>query len=348
MKNVTSLQIGSDLEVNVNGVLESEMQSGAARNRVNRRDFLKMCGLVAAALSLPGRYAHQIADALAAAPRLPVVWLEFQDCTGDTESFLRASPVQDPLQSGKTEPQITDLLLDHISLDYHETIMVPSGLNAEKSLSDIVSAYQGQFVAIVEGSIPTADNGIYCTIGGRTALSRAQEVLPKARAVIALGSCSTDGGLAAASPNPTQAKGVNDAVPGLANLVNMPGCPANVVNLVSVIVYLITFNQLPPLDSQKRPRFAYGETIHDDCPREDHFESGRFVLAWGDEGHKKGWCLFKMGCKGPVTRNNCNIVKWNQKTNWPVEAGHPCIGCASPSFWDLQAPIYKQLANFDD
>ena len=335
----------------MNSNLESENQTNTtntSKHRMNRRDFLKVCSMAAATLSLPGRYAQQIAKALTAAPRLPVVWLEFQDCTGDTESFLRASPVQDPLQSGKTDPQITDLLLDYISLDYHETIMVPSGVNSEKSLRDIVDNYSGQFVAVVEGSIPTANNGIYCTIGGRTALSRAQEVLPHARAVIALGACSTDGGLAAAAPNPTQAKGVNAAVPGLANLVNMPGCPANVVNLVAVIVYLITFNQLPPLDSQKRPLFAYGDTIHDECPRKDFYEENRFVLAWGDEGHKNGWCLYKMGCKGPVTRSNCNQVKWNQKTNWPVEAGHPCIGCASPSFWDSLPSLYTPVPNFDD
>ncbi len=67
------------------------------------------------------------------------------------------------------------------------------------------------------------------------------------------------------------------------------------------------------------------------------------MLAWGDAGHRQGWCLFKMGCKGPRTRSNCNQVKWNDGVNWPIGAGHGCVGCAADKFWDKLTPIYQPL-----
>lgn len=318
------------------------VQDRLARKGVSRRDFLKLCGLAAGALALPVRYVDRIAQALAQSGRLPVVWLEFQDCTGDTESFLRASAHIDPLQPGVTDPGLTDLLLDVISVEYHETIMAPAGFQAEASLDDVLAAYPGQFVAVVEGAIPAAGNGVYCTIGGRTALDRAQQVLPQARAVIAMGSCAWDGGLAAAAPNPTGAVGVKDAVTGLPNLLALPGCPANVVNLVASMVYLLTFDQLPDHDSLGRPYFAYGQEIHDRCERKDFEENDQYVLAWGDEGHQKGWCLKKMGCCGPETHSNCYKELWNDGTSWPIRAGHPCIGCTESRFWDRFAPFYSE------
>jgi hydrogenase small subunit len=308
-----------------------------ANKGVTRRDFIKFAGLLTATLALPATYTRQVTRALLTAIRPPVVWMEFQDCTADSESFLRAN-----------NPGVDDLLLEIISLDYHETLMAPVGAMAEKSLMDTVANYPGQYIAIVEGSIPTANNGIHCTINGKSALSRAQTVCSNALATIAVGSCAWDGGLAAALPNPTGAKGVKDAVPGLATLINLPGCPCNVVNLLAVITHYLTFKQWPSTDAQGRPTSIYGETVHDECPREDHYEEGRFVLAWGDAGHRQGWCLCKMGCKGPETQNNCPSVKWNDGTCWPVQAGHGCLGCAHPGFWDQMSPFYNSLSCQDD
>lgn len=317
-------------------------------NQINRRDFLKFCSLMTTVLALPVSYTDRIVSALSAAARLPVIWLEFQDCTGDSESFLRASLRNDPLQSGVTDPAIVDILLDYISLDYHETLMAPAGAATEISLMDTVNKYPQEYVCVIEGSIPTADNGVYCTIRGRTALSIAQEVTSKARAVIAVGSCAWDGGLPGANPNLTGAKGVKDALHGLSNLVCLPGCPANVVNIVAVIVYLITFNKLPKMEFGFRPYFAYEEELHDECECHDHYEAHRFVEKWGDEGHRKGWCLLKMGCRGKRTDHNCPTVRWNDSTSWPVAAGHGCIGCASPQFWDRQGSFYTPIGENDD
>jgi hydrogenase small subunit len=284
-----------------------------------------------ATLALPTHYIPRVARALATATRPPLVWLEFQDCTGDTESFLRAH-----------QPSVDDLLLETISLDYHETIMVPVGEMTEKSLTDTMGTYPGQYICIVEGSIPTRDGGIYCTIRGRTALSIAQEVCGGALATIAAGTCAWDGGVAAAAPNPTGAVGVRDAVPGLSNLIALPGCPANAVNITATLVHYLTFSQWPAADGSGRPYFAYDEEIHEECERYQHYEAGRFVLAWGDQGHRRGWCLRKMGCRGPETHHNCPAVQWNEGTSWPVGAGHGCIGCSEPGFWDSHAPFYRE------
>jgi hydrogenase small subunit len=314
-----------------------------AERGVSRRDFLKLCGMVAAVLSLPKGSAETMSIALAASTRVPVLWLEFQGCTGDSESFTRAYQRPDPAVSGATDPSITSLLLDVISVDYHETLMAPSGYYAGQSLQQTMQNYSGQYLCIIEGSIPTGNGGAFCCIGGRTALSIVQEVVSHARATVALGTCAWDGGLAGAAPNPTGAVGVKQAAPGAPNLLVIPGCPSNSANLVASIVYLLTYNAWPSRNSSGVPSFAYGREIHEECPRHDHYEDDEYVLAWGDQGHRDGWCLFRMGCRGPRTRSNCPQMKWNEGTSWCIGAGHGCIGCDSSGFWDKQSPFYIPL-----
>ncbi len=129
---------------------------------------------------------------------------------------------------------------------------------------------------------------------------------------------------------------MKDIVSGVP-IVNLPGCPLNVDNLTATVVHYLTFQELPALDDLGRPLFAYGRRIHDNCERRGHFDAGEFVEAWGDEGHRKGWCLYKMGCKGPVAFQNCPSIRWNEGTSWPVGAGHGCIACASLNFWEMHA-----------
>jgi hydrogenase small subunit len=300
---------------------------------VSRRDFVKFCTLMAATLALPATFVPRIARALEKAKKPSLVWLEFQDCCGNTESFLRAN-----------KPTAAQIVLDILSVDYHETIMAPAGKQAEKSLDDVVKNQKGKYFVVVEGAIPLKDDGVYCTVGGRSAIDIAKEVCGNGLATIAIGACAWDGGIPAASPNPTGAVGVKDAVKGIP-LVNLPGCPANVENLTATIVHYLTFGSLPLTDSLGRPLFAYGGRIHDHCERRAHFDAGRYVKKWGDEGHRNGWCLYEMGCKGPETFKNCPTVRWNQATSWPVYAGHNCIGCAVPRFWDTMTPFYRRLPN---
>jgi hydrogenase small subunit len=299
---------------------------------VSRREFMGFCSAMAAALALPKTAAARIAAEMAATEKPILLWLEFQDCAGNSESFLRAS-----------RPTAAEIVLDTLSVDYHETIMAAAGHQAEEVLFKTVKEKAGAYLAVVEGSIPTGANGAYCCIGGRSALDISREVCGKAAATIAMGTCATFGGLPAASPNPTGALGVADAVPGVKNLINLSACPANVENLTALIVYFLTFKHWPPLDAWRRPLFAYGKSIHDNCERRAHFDAGQYTEAWGDEGHRTGYCLYKMGCKGPVTFQNCPNVRWNGGTNWPIGCGHPCIGCAEPDFWDKMTPFYQHL-----
>lgn len=284
---------------------------------------------MAGTLALPPGFIPMIAEALEKAKKPIVVWLEYQDCAGCSESLLRAN-----------RPTIGELVLDVLSVDYHETIMAPAGKQAEKSLEDAIAG--GGHIVIVEGSIPAADDGIYCTIGGKTALSLLQQAAQNAAAVIAVGNCACFGGLPAAAPNPTRAKGVRDVVSGVP-VINIPGCPLNVDNLTATVVHYLTFGSLPATDGLGRPLFAFGKRIHDHCERRAHFDAGQFVERWGDEGHRQGWCLYKMGCKGPETYHNCPDIRWNEGVSWPVGAGHGCLGCSEPGFWDTMTPFYHRL-----
>jgi hydrogenase small subunit len=300
---------------------------------IPRRDFMKFCTAMAGVLALPATFAPRIAQALDEVKRPTLVWLEFQDCAGNTEALLRAA-----------NPTVAELVLDVLSIDYHETIMAAAGHQAEEALAAVVKGQKGKYIAVVEGSIPLKDGGVYCCIGGRSAVDIAREVCGNAFATIAVGSCAAFGGIPAAAPNPTGAVGVKDAVPG-ATVINLPGCPLNADNLTATIVHYLTFNKLPAVDSLGRPLFAYGKRIHDACERRPHYDAGQYVEEWGDAGHRSGFCLYKMGCKGPATWHNCPTQRYNEKTSWPVGAGHGCAGCSEPVFWDSMTPFYKRLPN---
>lgn len=298
---------------------------------VSRRDFMKFCSAMAAALALPPAFGPRIAQALDEVKRPTLVWLEFQSCTGDTEALLRAE-----------SPTVAELVLDILSIDYAETIMAAAGHLAEANLDKVLKEEKGKYIAVVEGSIPLKDGGVYCCIGGRSAVDRATEVCGGAFATIAVGTCAAYGGLPAAVPNPTGAVGIKQAVPS-ATVLNLPGCPVNADNLTATIVHYLLFKKIPAVDSVGRPLFAYGKRIHDNCERRPHFDAGQYVEAWGDPAHRRGYCLYKMGCKGPQTFHNCPTERYNDHTSWPVAAGHGCVGCSQPDFWDDMGPMYQRL-----
>jgi len=296
---------------------------------VSRRDFMRYCTFLTATMGLSSSFVPKVAEVFAAPKqRPPVIWLHFAECTGCSEAFLRSQ-----------YPYADDLILDILSVEYHETIMAAAGHQAEEQLKSAVEKYKGKFICIVEGAISTKDNGVYGMIGGRTFLEIAKEVCPQAAAVISIGTCSAFGGVQAAKPNPGGYKSVSEAL-GIKTL-NIPGCPPNPVNLIGTVVNYLLLGKLPALDDLGRPYFAYGKTVHDQCPRRSHFENDEFVTEFGSEEAALGYCLYKMGCRGPETFNNCPTAKFNDGTSWPVEAGHPCIGCSQPNFWDEMTPFYE-------
>lgn len=272
----------------------------------------------AAMMGLPYGMHTQVAKAAESSARPAVIWLHFQECTGCSETLLRSS-----------HPTVSDLILDLVSLDYHETIMAGSGFQAEESLQHSLSENRGKYFLVVEGAIPTAQNGIYCKVGGKTAMDSLQHAAEGAAAILCIGTCSSYGGVQSVAPNPTGAVGVGQLVKDKP-IVNIPGCPPNPYNFLSTILYFLTFHRLPELDKLGRPLFAYGRKIHEHCERRPHFDAGRFAQRYGDEGHAEGYCLYKLGCKGPATYANCSVQRFNDVGVWPVSMGHPCIGCTEP------------------
>jgi hydrogenase small subunit len=287
---------------------------------VSRRDFLKFCAVAAAGMGLPAGLGVSMAEAVASSLRKPpVIWLSGQECTGCSETLLRA-----------THPTVEKLILDLISLDYHETLSTPSGDLAEAARRKSMEENQGKFILVVEGAIPTKDGGIYCQVGGHPVLQILKETAPLALALVAIGSCAAWGGIPSAAPNPTGAMGAAEALGGKFKVINIPGCPPNPYNFLSTVLYVLTFKKLPELDDKGRPKFAYRRLIHEGCERRAHFDAGRFALQFGDEGHRRGWCLYKLGCKGPETYNNCPSQLFGDvgPRSWPVGTGAPCFGCS--------------------
>jgi hydrogenase small subunit len=282
---------------------------------VGRRDFLKLSTKVATVLGLSPVFIPKISHAIQAKEKPAVIWLHFQECTGCTESLLRAEG-----------PDLASVILDVISLEYHETLFAAAGYQIEEQLQAAMKRYAGKYVLVVEGSIPTKENGAYCQIGGKTAIEMLKETAAGCAAIIAIGSCAAWGGIPSSGPNPTGAVGVSGIIKDKP-IVSIPGCPPNPYNFLSTVVHYLLLNKLPTLDQEGRPVFAYGRLIHDQCERRAHFDSGRFALEFGDEGHRKGYCLYKLGCKGPSTFGNCPEVGFNREKTWPVNVGHPCFGC---------------------
>jgi len=282
---------------------------------VDRRDFVKVCMMAAAAVGLPASVGTRMAEAAKAGLKPSVIWLHFQECTGCTESLLRTSA-----------PGIGELILDLVSLDYHETLFAAAGYQIEDALHKAMEEHAGKYICVVEGAIPRKDGGIYCQIGGRTAVDILNDVASKAGAIVSIGSCASWGGIPSADPNPTDAVGAPTILEGK-TVVTIPGCPANPYNFLGTVLQYATMGTLPALDEKGRPLFAYGRTIHEHCPRRAHFDAGRFARVYGDEGHRMGYCLFALGCKGPETHANCSTSTFGEVGAWPIGIGHPCFGC---------------------
>lgn len=315
--------------------MEAKPEGGEKRwTGVTRRDFVKFCTGVAASMGLPLSVAPKMAEAATAPQRPPVIWLSGQECTGCVESLLRTH-----------HPSIENLIFDLISLEYSETLNAGAGHQAEHHREQAIKANKGKFVLVVDGAIPVKDGGIYCQIAGRPVLDILKETAPQAGAVIAIGSCAAWGGVAAAAPNPTGATPVHkvlsdDGIP----VVNIPGCPPNPYNFLSTVIHLLTFDKLPALDDKGRPLFAYDRRIHENCERRPHFDAGRFADEFGDENHRKGYCLYKLGCKGPETFNNCSTLHFGDVSStgcWPVATGAPCFGCSEENV-GFSSPLFSK------
>lgn len=303
------------------------------RKGYSRKDFLKFCTLMAAYLGLENAAIGQVVKAMTVKPRLPVIWLHFQECTCRSESFIRSS-----------HPIVADVLLDQISLDYSETLMAASGFQAEEAMKNTMTKYKGEYILCVEGSVPTAADGVYCMIGGKTSMQILQEAAEGAKAVIAWGSCASNGCVQAAKPNPTSATPIHKLLKGKP-IIKVPGCPPIGEVMAGVIVHVVTFGRLPELDGLGRPKAFYSKRVHDTCYRRPYYDAGLYVESFDDDNAKKGYCLYKVGCKGPSTYNACGVTKWNNGVSFPIQSGHGCFGCSEENYWD-NGRIYERASAF--
>lgn len=292
---------------------------------LSRRDFLKLCGGSAAALGISQTFVPEIARALekAAAGQPPVIWLAGSACTGCSVSLLNT-----------VHPDIKDVLLKIISLRYHQTVMAASGDMAIEAIEKTYRDAPGKYLLLVEGSVATAEDGLYNTIGehkngkGITMVEWTKKLGEKAAACVSIGTCAAFGGIPAAAPNPTGAKPVT-AVLAESHIktpvINVPGCPPHPDWMVGTLAHVLLYG-VPKLDANGRPILFFGQTIHDNCPYRGYFDEGKFAKHWGEEG-----CKFELGCKGPETHADCWKRQWNNGVNWCVRNA-VCTGCVEPNY----------------
>ena len=317
------------MDENIRG-REANLIERLADQGISRRTFLKYCATLASLMALPPSAGKAIAEALVNGPRPAVIWLSFQECTGCTESFVRSHA-----------PTIENLILDVISLDYHHTLQAASGEAAEQARMDSMKKNWGKYLVVVDGSVPVGNPG-YGAHGGDSFENHLKETAQGAAAIIAVGTCAAFGGIPYAHPNPTGAVPVSDIVKDKP-IINISGCPPIPVVMTGVLAQYLALGTLPELDHLGRPKAFFGDTIHDRCYRRPFYDQGKFAKTFDDEGARNGWCLFELGCKGPVTYNACATTKWNGGTSFPIESGHGCLGCSEPNFWDAGS-FYQPLS----
>jgi len=308
----------------------------AFQNRsLSRRQFLKACCVLTSILGLSPAAVPEVA-AFAEKQSLPtVIWLHGHECTGCSEAFLRS-----------VKPLVVDVILTAMSLEYDALLSAAAGKPLENHRKKIEREFPGEYLVVAEGAVPLHDEGCSCMVGGIPYVTALKTVAKQAAAIIAIGTCASWGGIQAARPNPTQSVPIHQVITDKP-IIKIPGCPPIPEILAGVIAQYALFGQLPVVDRQGRPTRFFGNTIHDTCYRKPFFEAGQFVETYDDAGAKAGWCLFKMGCRGPEAFNSCAGIRWWQGLSYPVQAGSPCVGCSMDGFWDLD-PFTKPLADLEE
>ena len=306
---------------------------------ISRRKFLKFSAGTAAVLGVDLFDNPLLRKAFAqAVQETPIIWLAAGACSGCSVSLLDA-----------LSPRIQDVLLDqvipghHTELAFHPTVMAASG---DMAMQAMYATEQKPFILVVEGSVPTGNGGRYCEVGekkgeGITGLDHVLRMGKEAKAVLAVGTCASFGGVPAANMNPTDAKGVRAVFKqyGITTpTINIPGCAAHPDWFIATLAtILLNGPEAVTLDKDGRPLAIYKKLIHDNCPKRGHFDNGRFAEKFGDP-----YCLYKLGCKGPISHSNCPDKRFNGGTNWCIENGHPCNGCVEPEF-PFKQSLWKEV-----
>jgi hydrogenase small subunit len=286
-------------------------------NSLSRRSFLELSAKLCAVMGLGAGAIPRLAEAAEelAAGNAPVLWLQGQSCSGCSISLLDAEAIS-PVQ----------LLTHYISLTFHQTLSATTGYQAVDTVNKIIAA--SGYILVVEGAVP-AGMPKACVFGGEPFGEQLLRAAKAARAVVAVGSCATFGGIPGADNNPTGAISAaqylkNQGVSTPAILI--PGCPCHPDWLLGTLAHVLKLG-IPPLDALGRPKAFFSRLMHDQCPRFPDYERERFAKTFGEEG-----CLFKLGCLGPITHTDCALRQWNSGVNSCIRAGAPCIGCGGEQF----------------
>lgn len=295
---------------------------------LTRKEFIRLMGGAAAALAFPSVLALGCKRAIQkAAERVPIIWIQALSCAGCSVSLM-----------DRQYPDLLSLITGHFSLNFHQTVMGGTGDRALQVLAESVERERRDFILVVEGAVP-AGSDEFCSVGridGRRIGAREwiEKLGRVARAVVAVGTCSSFGGIAAARPrdggdNPTGAAGIGTLFTGR-RIIRVPGCPPHPDWMAGTLLHLV-LNGMPKLDEYDRPLLYYGRTVHDMCERRLDYRAGRFARTWGDDG-----CLYHLGCLG--MDSNCDIPerKW-QGVNTCTGCGAGCIGCTEDAFPDYGA-----------
>lgn len=250
------------------------------------------------------------------------VWLELTGCSGNIISLLDGN-----------NPDFKYLITQMVNLVYNNSLMTAQG---EKAVEQLMNTAGTDFILAVEGAVATKNNGLYNIIGrwkGQplTALQAVKMLGEKASHVIAVGACATHGGFSAAKPNPSKSVSIQDVLKR--KVIKLPGCPCHPDWFLGTLAHILLYGE-PELDNRDRPLLFYSTLIHDRCPRRSFFDQGIFAKKLGDKT-----CMFKLGCRGPVTRIDCPVRQWNDYVNWPIKDDTPCIGCAQFGFPDQMEPF---------
>lgn len=261
-----------------------------------------------------------------------LLWLQASGCGGCTMSLLCAE-----------SPDVVEVLEDAgIRLLWHPALSVETGAEALAILEDVAAGRVALDILCVEGAIARgpAGTGRFQMLSGtgKSLMYWVQVLAPKARHVVAVGSCAAYGGVTAAGGNPTDAVGLHYdgahlgglfAADGLAQpVINIAGCPTH-PGWVTETLMMLAEGQPVALDALGRPRFFADHLVHHGCPKNEFYEYKASARALSEIG-----CMMEnLGCIGTQAVGDCNIRPWNGEGSC-TRGGYPCINCTAPRFED--------------
>ena len=244
--------------------------------------------------------------------KLTVVWFQAITCNGNTHSLLSANASR------------LELFFDSFNLIYHPSLTIG------KTLDDILTQNEKIDFLLIEGAI--SKNEKFFSISNDSTFNLLNKLALKAKHIIAVGSCASNGGMHAKFTQNDDICGINDSIKEQTinklehSIINLTGCPVHPEWILQTLFTLKNYGKMQ-LDEQKRPKELYSTLAHHGCTRNEYFE----WKVEGSFGKKEGCLFYDQGCRGPMTHSSCNKILWNEVSS-KTRIGMPCIGCTEADF----------------